>query len=81
MALQGSAVRIRLAPLVGEPSKSVTKKAFGNSEQFLRVFCAVNQHRNHGLLRIVWVDKKVGAVEYLCLCDRQTKSLRGVLVG
>jgi hypothetical protein len=60
MALQGSAVRIRLAPLVGEPIKSVTKKAFGNSEQFLRVLCAVNRHRNHGLSRVVWVDRKAG---------------------
>jgi hypothetical protein len=48
MALQGSAVRIRLAPLVGEPSKSVTKKAFGNSEQFLKVFYAVSGHKSSG---------------------------------
>jgi hypothetical protein len=80
MALQGSAVRIRLAPLVGEPNKSVTRKAFGSSEQFLKVFCAVNKHQNHGPLRVVWVNKKAGAAEYLCPCDHQTKSLCGVLV-
>jgi hypothetical protein len=46
MALQGSAVRIRLAPLVGEPSKFITRKAFGSSEQFLKVFCAANTHKS-----------------------------------
>jgi hypothetical protein len=44
MALQGSAVRIRLAPLIGEPSKFITRKAFGNSERFLKVFCVVNKY-------------------------------------
>jgi hypothetical protein len=47
MALQGSAVRIRLAPLVGKVSKSFTKKAFGNPEQFLEVFFAINKHQDN----------------------------------
>jgi hypothetical protein len=52
MALQGLAVRIRLAPFVGEPSKSIARKAFGNSKRFLEVFYAVNKQQNYGWLAI-----------------------------
>jgi integrase len=48
MALRGSAVRIRLAPSVGEP---LTDKAFGSNKQFLKVVFAVNKKHENRLLR------------------------------